>query len=267
VTEGRAFTEADREGAVPTAIVNESFVAKHFGSDSPIEQRFRMGEDGPWLTVVGVVPDIYVGGQSVGGVGGGAILADQFFTPLAQSTEVRFISLVVRTRGEPGAFAGSARAAVQRIDPGLPLYWMRTMEQSVETATWVFTLFGSLFTTFGAAALFLAAVGLYGVMAFSVGRRQQEMGIRMAVGAGARNVFGLVLGKGMRQLGIGAAIGLAIGAAMAQPMAVVFFEVEPSDPFVYAAIVMTMGLSGLLACLVPAWRATRIELVDALRPE
>jgi ABC-type antimicrobial peptide transport system permease subunit len=132
----------------------------------------------------------------------------------------------------------------------------------VETATWVFTLFGSLFTTFGAAALFLAAVGLYGVMAFSVGRRQQEMGIRMAVGAGARNVFGLVLGKGMRQLGIGAAI-----AAMAQPMAVVFFEVEPSDPFVYAAIVMTMGLSGLLACLVPAWRATRIELVDALRPE
>jgi predicted permease len=267
VTEGRAFTEADREGAVPTAIVNESFVAKHFGSDSPIEQRFRMGEDGPWLTVVGVVPDIYVGGQSVGGVGGGAILADQFFTPLAQSTEVRFISLAVRTRGEPGAFASSARAAVQRIDPGLPLYWMRTMEQSVETATWVFTLFGSLFTTFGAAALFLAAVGLYGVMAFSVGRRQQEMGIRMAVGAGARNVFGLVLGKGMRQLGIGAAIGLAIGAAMAQPMAVVFFEVEPSDPFVSAAIVMTMGLSGLLACLVPAWRATRIELVDALRPE
>ena len=264
LSEGRDFTEADREGAVATAIVNESFASKHFGAESPIEQRFRMGQDGPWLTVVGLVPDIYVGGQ---GFAGSGLLADQFFIPLAQATAVRFVSLAVKTRSAPGNFANSARAAVQRIDPNLPLYWVRTMDQSVETTTWIFTLFGSLFTIFGATALFLAAVGLYGVMAFSVSRRKQEMGIRMAMGAGTLNVFGLVLGKGMKQLGIGAVIGLAMGAAMVQPLAVVFFEVEPSDPFVYAAIIVTLGLAGLLACLVPARRATRVELVEALRPD
>jgi putative ABC transport system permease protein len=266
VTEGRDFSGADRDGSVRAAIVNESFARKHFESDSPLDQRFRMGRDGPWLTIVGVVPDIYVGGGT-GGIGSDAVLADQFFMPLAQTADVRFISLAVKTRGKPGAFANTARAVVQRIDPSLPLYWVRTMDESVQTATWVFTIFGSLFTIFGIAALLLAAVGLYGVVAFSVSRRTQEMGIRMAMGAGARSVFGLVLGKGMRQLGIGAAIGLTMGAAMAQPMAIVFFDVEPSDPFVYGAIVLTMGLAGLLACLVPARRATRIALVDALRPE
>ena len=136
------------------------------------------------------------------------------------------------------------------IDPALPLYWVRTMEESVESATWAFGIFGSLFTIFGAASLFLAAVGLYGVMAFSVSRRTQEMGVRMALGAGARDV-----------------IGLALGAAMAQPMSVIFFDVEPSDPTVYAAIILTLGLAGFLACLIPARRATQIELVDALRPD
>lgn len=160
-----------------------------------------------------------------------------------------------------------AVAAAQRIDPGLPLYWLRTIEESVQTSTWIFTIFGSLFTTFGVAALFLAAVGLYGVMAFSVGRRRQEMGIRMAMGAGTRAVFGLVLGKGMRQLALGAAIGLALGAAMARPLAVVFFDVRPSDPTVYGAIIVTMTLAGLLACVLPARRATQVELVDALRPD
>jgi ABC-type antimicrobial peptide transport system permease subunit len=93
------------------------------------------------------------------------------------------------------------------------------------------------------------------------------MGVRMAMGAEARNILGLVLGNGMRQLGIGGLIGLGLGAALVQPMRVVFFEVEPSDPFVYAAIVLTLGMAGLLACLLPAHRATRVQLVDALRPE
>ncbi len=267
VVDGRDFTAADRAGSVPVAIVNRSFATRHFGAGSPLEERFRMNQDGPWLTVVGVVPDIYVGGGNVGGIGGAGALPDQFFLPLAQGTEVRFVSLAVKTQSDPGGFAGNARGIVQAIDPGLPLYWTRTMAQSVETATWIYTIFGSLFTAFGIAALFLAAVGLYGVMAFSVSRRTQEMGIRMAMGAGAKTVFGLVLGKGMRQLGVGAIIGLALGAALAQPMAVIFFDVEASDPTVYAAIVVTLFLSGLLACLLPARRATRIQLVDALRPD
>jgi ABC-type antimicrobial peptide transport system permease subunit len=141
------------------------------------------------------------------------------------------------------------------------------MDEALQSATWIFDIFGSLFAIFGAVALFLAAVGLYGVMAFSVSRRTQEMGIRMALGAGARTVFGLVLGKGMRQLAVGAVVGLALGAVLVRPMAAIFYDVEPSDPFVYGAIVVTLGLSGLLACLVPARRATSVELVQALRPE
>ncbi|MDA0328172.1 MAG: ABC transporter permease [Gemmatimonadetes bacterium] len=264
VSAGRNFGDSDRNGSVPVAIVNESFAAKHFAGASALEQRFRVNVDGPWLTIVGVVPDVYVGGGGITGTGG---IPDQYFIPLAQGSDVRFISLAVKTRGEPGAFASTAIAAVQRIDPGLPLYWQRTMDESVQTTMWIFTIFGSLFTVFGMAALFLAAVGLYGVMSFSVSLRTQEMGIRMALGASARTVFGLVLGKGMRQLAIGAVFGLAMGAAMAQPLAVVFFDVEPSDAMVYLTIMVTMGLTGLLACMIPANRATRVQLVDALRPE
>ena len=267
ILEGRDFGLQDRADGVPTVIVNESFAQKHFGGESPLERRFRRGDEQPWMTIVGVVPDIYVGGSGGGGIGSSDVMADQFFMPLAQQQGVRFISLLVKTRDDPGGFAAESRSVVAGIDPALPLYWVRTMEESVESATWAFGIFGSLSTIFGAAVLFLAAVGLYGVMAFSVSRRTQEMGVRMALGAGARDVIGLVLGKGMKQLGIGAVIGLALGAAMAQPMSVIFFDVEPSDPTVYAAIILTLGLAGFLACLIPARRATQIELVDALRPD
>jgi hypothetical protein len=264
--EGRDFGPQDRVDAIPTVIVNESFARRHFGQESPLERRFRRGDEQPWMTIVGVVPDIYVGG-GVGGLGSGGEMPDQFFMPLAQQQGIRFVSLLVRTRDDPGGFASESRSVVAGIDPDLPLYFVRTMEESIESATWAFGIFGSLFTIFGAAALFLAAVGLYGVMAFSVSRRTQEMGVRMALGASARDVMKLVLRKGMKQLAIGGLIGLALGAAMAQPMSVVFFEVEPSDPTVYAAIIVTLGLAGLVACLIPARRATQVELVDALRPE
>jgi len=267
VVEGRDFGSQDRAGATPTVIVNQSFARRHFGMETPIERRFRTGEDQPWMTIVGLVPDILVAYGGLGGSGSDAVPPDQFFVPIAQQQNLRFVSLAVKTRGEPGPFGADAREVVARIDPNLPLYWVRTMEESLETATWIFTIFGSLFTIFGLAALFLAAVGLYGVMAFSVSRRTQELGVRMAVGADAGNVMRLVLGKGMKQLAIGTVLGLLLGAALVRPLAVIFYDVNPSDPSVYAAIVVTLGLAGLAACLVPARRATRVELVDALRPE
>ncbi|MCH7563392.1 MAG: ABC transporter permease [Gemmatimonadetes bacterium] len=264
VVEGRGFGPQDRAGAMPTVIVNESFARRHFEAETPIGRRFRTGEEQPWMTIVGLVPDIFIASQ---GPGGADVPPDQFFVPIAQQQNLRFVSITVKTRGEPGAFAADAREVVARIDPDLPLYWVLTMEESLETATFIYTIFGSLFTTFGLAALFLAAVGLYGVMAFSVSRRTQEMGVRMAMGAGAGDVMWLILGKGMKQLAIGGVAGLLMGAALVRPLAVVFFDVDPSDPTVYAAIVVTLGLAGLVACLVPARRATRIELVEALRPD
>jgi putative ABC transport system permease protein len=266
IVEGRSFDARDVAGAVDVALVNETFALTHFGSDSPLGERFQVGTEGPWLAIVGVVPDIFIGGGGPG-FGQASETTEQYFRPLAQVPGVRFVSLAVRTRGDPGAFGPAARDVVSRIDPALPIYFVRTMGETVATGTWGYGLFGSLFMIFGVVALFLAAVGLYGVMAFSVSRRTQEMGVRMAMGAEARNILALILGNGMKQLAVGAVIGLALGALLVQPMRVIFFEVEPSDPLVYLAIVLTLGLAGLLACLLPARRAMRVQLVEALRPE
>lgn len=264
---GRMFEEQDRLGTVPVTIVNESFARRHYGDASPLGQRIQPGEQGAWLTIVGVIPDIYVGGGGPGGIGADQVLPEQYFQPLAQVEGVRFVSVAARTRGDAGAFATPAREIVASLDPGLPLYFGRTMAETIETGTWVFKIFGSLFAIFAIAALFMAAVGLYGVMAFSVTLRTQELAIRMAMGAERSNVFRLVLSKGMLQLGVGAVLGLAMGALMARSMELVFFDVDPADPMVYATILLTMAAAGFLACALPARRAVRVQLVDALRPD
>jgi ABC-type antimicrobial peptide transport system permease subunit len=121
------------------------------------------------------------------------------------------------------------------------------------------------FSVFGILALFLAAVGLYGVMAFSVGQRRQEMGIRMALGAERKSILGLVLAQGARQLGLGTALGLLMGAAASRPMSYVLYGVETADPVVYLLIVLTLGVAGLAACVIPARAATRSDPSTAMR--
>jgi predicted permease len=266
VVDGRPFNDQDDGGSVDVALVNESFARTHFGSESPLGSRFRAGTSGPWLTVIGVVPDVFIGGGGPG-FGQAAETTEQYFRPIAQVPGVRFVSLAVRTQGDPGAFGARARDVVARLDPALPLFFVRTMDETVAAGTWGYGLFGSLFTIFGIVALFLAAVGLYGVMAFSVVAVSLKKGVRMAMGAEARDILALILGNGMRQLGIGGLIGLGLGALLVQPMSIMFFQVEPSDPLVYLTITLALGGSGLLACLLPARRAMRVQLVDALRPE
>jgi putative ABC transport system permease protein len=266
VLEGRPFDERDVSGSVDVALVNESFAGTHFDTDSPLGRRFQDGAEGPWLSVVGVVPDVFIAGGGPG-FGQAAEIKEQYFRPIAQVPGIRFVSLVARTQGDPAGFGAAARDVVSRIDPSLPIYFVRSMQETVAAGTWGYGLFGSLFTIFGLVALFLAAVGLYGVMAFSVSRRTQEMGVRMAMGARTRNILGLILGNGMKQLGVGVVVGLALGALLVQPMKVIFYQVEPTDPLVYLTIILTLGASGLLACLLPARRAMRVQLVDALRPE
>ncbi len=128
-------------------------------------------------------------------------------------------------------------------------------------------MLGWVFSTFGMIALLMAAVGLYGVIAFSVGRRTREMGIRMALGAHSDDIVKLVLAKGMKQIGIGMTFGLVFGAALARPLQLVSFRVDPNDPTVYAAIILTLTLTGLLACMVPALRAARVDVVHAVKAE
>ena len=159
------------------------------------------------------------------------------------------------------------RTVVAELDPNLPMFRVRTEPQALDEHTWAFKMFGELFSMMGFAALFLAAVGLYGVMAFSVTSRKRELGVRMALGAKGQDVLSLILRKGAIQLGIGMVIGLGLGAVMARPMRFVTYGVEASDPTVYAAIVITLTVTGLIATFVPARRASRVDPATALRPD
>ncbi len=173
--------------------------------------------------------------------------------------------MAVRTSGEATALAGALRRATSSLDPNLPLYWLRPMSEAIEETTFLYTIFGSLFAIFGFSSLFLAAVGLYGVIDFSVSSRMREMGLRMALGAEGGNVVGLVMKRVLRQIVPGVAIGLGIGAALGRPLAATLFGVEAWDPLVYGTIVSTLVLTGVLAALIPVTRAVRVDPVIALR--
>ena len=215
------------------------------------------------MTGVGVVPDMHVGG-GVGGLGDDRLRPERIYIPKGLFDH-RGFALAVRTQGPPEAMSGRLREIVAELDPNLPIFDLSAHDVALQQATWAFKLFGVQFSVFGGLALFLAAVGLYGVMAFSVNQQRREMGVRMALGAERKSILGLVLTRGARQLGLGLAIGLLLGSAMARPMQFVLYGVETGDPIVYLAIVLTLCLAGFLACVVPARNATKADPVEAMR--
>jgi predicted permease len=269
IQEGRDFTNQDSDGTLPVVIVNASLAKRYFPRQSAEGQRIRFGQvntQNTWRTIVAVVPDLYVGEGEIGGMLAGQAIPEQAYVPLAQGYPWG-MSLAVKTRGDPLALAPLMRDAVAGLDPDQPMYEVDSMDDVVRKSTWAFKVMGATFSAVGLIALLMSAVGLYGVMAFSVSRRAKEMGIRMALGADSGNLVRLVLRKGVYQIGIGIVLGLALGAALSRPLQMVSFRVSPNDPIVYATVVMTLVLTGLLACLVPALRATRVNVVDALRAE
>lgn len=261
---GRAFEEGDETDGLPVAVVNESFARTHFPDASPLGARIRAGRsdsEEPWRTVVGVVPDLYM--QGMGNQEDGP---EGFYVPMAQADH-RFMSLLARGPGEVGALAEPLRGAVAAVDADIPLYWLDTLDARIDESTWFYTVFGTLFMVFGVAALFLASVGLYGVMSFSVSRRTSEVGIRMALGARADQVLSLILRQGLGQIALGLALGLGLAVLLARGVRILLFQVSPSDPLVFASIAALLGLTGLVASLVPARRATRVDPLVALRSE
>ena len=257
---GRPFTDADDLDAPRVIIVNESFVARWLPDQEPIGRRIRTGtsqSDAPWMTIVGIAPDMYVGGLQ-------DETPDGYYVPLAQEPP-RFASLAARASSDPMALGPGVRRAVESIDPDLPLYWVRTMTRYIEENNWFYEVFGRLFMVFGAAALFLATVGLYGVMAFSVSRRTPEFGVRMALGSSGSRVLGLVLRQGAWQIAIGLVVGVGLAAVLAYFSTLVLFDVEPWDPFVFSVVIASLAAVALLACLIPARRAMRVDPMTALR--
>lgn len=261
--EGREFGTIDRPEGAPVVIVNQGFVRRYLAGESPLGRRLRFGRGDsaePWRTIIGVVPDLEMQGINEKETPEGVYL------PLAQSP-LRFASILVRTSLPPLDLAATVRQEVIALDPNLPLYQVDVLRDYLLEQMWFYNVFGGLFMVFGFAALLLASIGLYGVMAFSVSRRTQELGVRMALGARARDVVAMVLGQGMGQLGLGVLLGLGLALLLSQGLSVILFQVQPWDPGIFAAIAATLVLTGLLACYIPARRAARVDPVTALRGE
>ncbi len=261
--EGRVIGTQDQANALPVAVVNRAFVDKYLpGGGDPIGRRIRQGgrdSKEQWMTIVGVVPNLFTGSQD-------EPRAPSYYVPLSQHHS-NFVSLAVQTSGPPLAMTQAVREAVASLNPDIPLYWVYSMVDAAARPTWFIRVFGTMFMIFGVIALFLASVGLYAVMSFSVSRRVREVGIRMALGAQGRDVIRMIFRQGVWQLGIGMVLGLGLAAGVAQLMQVILFQVQPRDPAIFAGVVVVLAVTGLAACLVPARRATRVDPLVALRVE
>ena len=153
------------------------------------------------------------------------------------------------------------------INQDIPLYWVETLDAAIAEQFWFVRVFGTMFVIFGGVALFLASVGLYAVMSFSVSRRTREVGIRLALGAQAGNVIRMIFGQGMAQLAVGMSLGLALAFGIARLLKAILFQVPPRDPVIFGGVVAVLLGVGLLACFVPARRATSIDPLLALRSD
>jgi putative ABC transport system permease protein len=210
--------------------------------------------------IVGVVGDTKTG--SLTGEGG-----MQIYVPHAQDSQWNFMGLVIRTAGNPAAFASTLRHEVQALDKDQPIYNVRTMDDVVANSLGTRRVSMQLFAVFGCAALLLAAIGIYGVMAYTVTQRTQDIGIRMALGAQTADVLYMVLRQGMTPVLIGIGIGLAGALGLNRVIASLLFGVNAADPMTFVAISLLLGFVALLACYIPARRAASVDPVVALRAE
>lgn len=257
---GRDFSLTDNPDAEPVTIVNEAFERRYFDERGALGRRIRIANpDATWMTVVGVVPDLLESGSQ-------NERPEAYYRALAQQP-IRSITLSVRTVGDPLQLVPQVRERVRVLDPDLPLSNIATLRTRVRDASFRLGIFGGLFASFGAAALLLASVGLYGVMSFSVGQRRREMGVRMAIGARPMDVVRLVLGQGLRQVAIGLAIGIVLAFLLARAIAASLFQVSSGDPATFIAIILILLGVALVACGLPALRATRIDPIEAFRTE
>ncbi len=282
--EGRDFNADDLDAKLPVAIVNAFFARKHFGNESALGRRFRVSLNNgasftPWRTIVGVVSDVRMLGpfnnQNVDAAGFYVPFFASLFTATAAAEPAapQFGTLALRPRGgqRGEVLLDVLRTEVRKVDPNLPLYFVGTPKESFAVFTGGNRIIAVMFTLFGAVAMVLAAVGLYGVTSFSVNQRTQEFGIRMALGADQQRVMGMVLRQGAWQLGIGLGIGLTIalviGTLAASQLQNFLTGITALDPATYLAVAALLSAVSFVATFVPARRATKVDPMVALRAE
>jgi predicted permease len=263
---GRFLQRGDDENAPDVGLVNETMARRYWGDRDPIGRRFRVGStQRPWVTVVGIVGDVRHNGIT-------GVVKAKFYRPHAQfhrsrGGATRDMALVLKSDGDPLALAGAVLAAVRRLDPEVPVSRVRRMTDVVDSSIATPRLASLVLSLFAGVAFALCAVGVYGVLAYGVAERRQEIAVRLALGARPSHVSGLVLGEGLAAVGAGLAVGLVAAALLTRLLGGLLHGVKPLDPATYAGVASGLVIVALLAGLVPALRATRTDPAVALRQE
>lgn len=264
VLQGRDFTSEDGLPGKESVIVTRKFAERFFPKGKALGQQIRLfdGEKKAqeWMTVVGITPDQTQVNPGRQDDAPGAIV------PYRWRTQT-FMQVLIRTKGDAAALSSGVRHAVAELDPVLPLFELQTLEQSLERSRWHLRVFGTLFLSFAVIALGLAAVGIYAVLAHATAQRTREIGVRLALGANPGTIVRMVLNRGLVQIGLGMGLGLTAAYYTSKLMATFLFKVTATDPVTFGIVSVTLLGAGLAACLIPAWRASRLDPVTALRHE
>ncbi len=264
LVEGRFFTEDDENGKLPVAIIDEATARRYWWPDhDPVGRRLRIrlrfGQNpvNPWSTVVGVVKNIKHDGLDVDGV-------PHLYVPLNQFVG-RTLSLALRTSLPASTLEAQLRGAIQSVDPGLPVFNVTSMDEVLDASLASRRFSANLVAGFAGGALLLASIGIYGLLAYMVGQRSREIGLRLALGAQRADVLRLVLGKGVVLAGLGIVAGVIFSASTASMMASLLYGVRPHDPAVFLMVPLLLLVVAIAASYIPAWRATKVDPIVALR--
>jgi predicted permease len=259
-TRGRLFDSRDNKDTLPVVVINEFMARSMFPDESPLGKRikFDLNEEEMWFTIIGITPDTIM--DEDGEVDEGVYIS------LLQRPE-RFMSIAVRGDGDPRSLVGAIRTALAQTDPDLALYWLRTFDESRVVSTAGFRIVGTMFAVFAGIALVLAAAGLFGVLAFHVGQRTREIGVRRALGADDGRILRMVMRASGVQVLLGVAIGMALLPFMGRGLGDILGEVSPYDPGIYGMVVAMMIVVAIAATLTPTRRALKIDPAAALRYE
>jgi predicted permease len=259
---GRNFTESDDDKGMPVALVDQTLARRFWPTDSPIGKRIKPGpiqSTAPWATIVGVVGDVKSDSLEAPG-------APHIYLPLYQNPPYNSV-VYLRTAGDAGALGESIRREVQTVDPNIPTYAVRSMEEVVARSMSERRFALDILGFFGVVALLLAAIGIYGVMTYTFSQRSQEIGIRMALGAQRADILRLAIGEGMSLVALGLGLGILGALVLTRYLRTMLFSVTPTDPLTFTAIAGILALVALLACFIPAQRATQVDPLVALRDE
>ena len=260
--EGRFYEEADASTTQPIWVVDQSFAQKFFEGRSAVGGRFSFGgrptEDADWPTIIGVVKDVpHNGVEEKSG--------NPFVYQVLRSGTPGVLTMFLRTERPTEGVVAALREAIRTIDPAIPLFDARPLEEAVDSSFDSRRALMLLLTAFAGLALFLSALGIYGVLAYDVSQRTREIGVRGAIGATSGGITTLILKQGLWKAGVGAVIGIVGAVLLSQYMTSLLFEVEPTEPSVYLMVSAVLVAVAGLASYIPAWRASRISPLEALR--